>query len=132
LPESWQGTYSEARTRKWIRDRDREGTQLLVTSRSSGEPVGLLLLHEERRSGGGVAWRLGYLLAESQWGRGLASELVGGFVEWARNQGPGSIVAGVSVTNPASIRVLEKSGFTLAADVDATERFYQAADHETR
>ena len=117
LPAEWQGAYSERRALDWIRDRDAEGTPLLVVSRRTGRPVGLLLLHEAKTAAGdGPEVRLGYLIAEAEWGRGLASELVGGFVTWARQRDVGSIIAGVSASNPASIRVLEKSGFVRAEE----------------
>ncbi len=52
--------------------------------------------------------RLGYLLAERGWGRGMASELVAGFVGWCRENGVVSISGGVAIDNPASARVLVK------------------------
>ncbi len=69
LPESWQGPYSEQRTLNWIRDRDREGVQLLALSSDTREPIGLLLLHEVLHPSTAPAeLRVGYLVVESQWG----------------------------------------------------------------
>lgn len=111
LPPSWHGRYPPDRARKWIDERDAEGPCLLVVERESREPVGLVILFESDVADG-VEVRLGYLLAEGAWGRGLASELVGGFVAWCREQSAlGSIVAGVETTNPASAEVLLKNGF---------------------
>ena len=56
--------------------------------------------------------RLGYLVSESQWGRGFATELVRGVVNWVRVRGFRSIIAGVAKGNASSIRVLEKTGFS--------------------
>ena len=71
--------------------------------------------------------RLGYVVAESVWGRGFATELVAGLVEWSRSE-PSirTISAGVAPTNEASIRVLDKNGFLLSA-VSDSEHFYQVS-----
>ena len=127
LPESWQGPYSEQRTVNWIRDRDEEGVQLLALSSDTREPIGLLLLQEVLDPSAAPAeLRVGYLVVKSQWGKGFANELVRGLVEWARSRTFASIVAGVAAANIASIRVLEKCGFTRVEDESsaATELFY--------
>lgn len=129
LPPDWQGDYTEDRARTWIAERDAESPTLLVTDRTSGDTVGLVILFEESHPSstdaapaiearpaepGSIDVRLGYVLAESHWGRGLASELVAGLVEWCRGEPAiASIAGGVEVDNAASARVLTKNGFTL-------------------
>ena len=126
LPEAWRGPYSEARSQAWIRDRDADGITLLAQRRGSEPVIGLLLLHdsvheeEVRRE-----LRVGYLIAESHWGQGFASELLAGLVEWARMQSYTSIVAGVARQNAPSRRVLEKCGFLPTEDADGPELFYE-------
>jgi len=56
---------------------------------------------------------LGYWVAESQWGQGFAPEAVGGLLAAARQTGIEAIRARVLASNPASQRVLEKSGFAV-------------------
>ncbi len=46
LPTAWQGSYTVSRAREWIKERDKEGTTLLVIDKSTNEPVGLLILNE--------------------------------------------------------------------------------------
>ena len=113
LPPDWQGTYTRGRAADWIAERDAEGPVLLVEDRESGTPVGLVLLFEEARADGeGVDIRLGYLLAESAWGRGLGGELLGGFLSWCRTRADvRSIIGGVARENEASVRLLERHGF---------------------
>jgi RimJ/RimL family protein N-acetyltransferase len=56
--------------------------------------------------------RLGYLLREEVWGKGIGTELIKGLVEWARQTRLiGSIAGDVEKENQGSIRVLEKNGF---------------------
>ena len=127
LPETWQGPYSEQRAIDWIRDRDAEGTQLLAISCESHEPIGLLLLSETAgASQPPPELRLGYLIAESEWGKGFASELIRGLIDWAGDRSFGSIIAGVSAGNLPSVRVLEKCGFSRDDDQSpgGTELFY--------
>lgn len=120
LPVAWQGPYSVERARAWISDRDEEGTTLLVIDRATEEAVGLMILFEtEPEESSGTEVRLGYMLSENVWGRGIASELVNAFVGWCRDQNAISCIsAGVGSDNPASRRVLEKSGFHRVARPD--------------
>jgi RimJ/RimL family protein N-acetyltransferase len=125
LPEPWHGPYTEARAAAWIRDRDAEGTTLLVADQTTDEPVGLVLLHDASEPGRPTSeLRLGYLIAECRWGRGYATELVRGFVGWARGSPYDRIVAGVATDNAASRRVLEKAGFSVVPEPPGPEIFY--------
>ena len=80
----------------------------------------MILFEMEAEEGNGATdIRLGYLLSESTWGKGIASELVHGFVSWCRGQTSIlSIAGGVALDNPASNRVLEKNGFQLIQGED--------------
>ncbi len=79
LPSAWHGDYKASRSREWIAERDKEGTTLLVIEKSTNEAVGLVILIEvdSENAGEGIEVRLGYLLAESAWGKGLATDLLG-------------------------------------------------------
>ena len=121
LPPSWQGSYSIDRAREWIKERDKEGTTCLAIEKLTHQVVGLLILFEvQAEEGNDVSdVRLGYLLSEATWGKGIASELVHGFVSWCRGQESiSSITGGVAYDNPASKRVLEKNGFQLVQSGD--------------
>jgi len=86
LPPEWHGGYSRARAESWIAERDDESTVLLAIDRDSRDPLGILILVEldDAHRPGFVDLRVGYLLAEPARGQGLASELIGGLVEWSR------------------------------------------------
>ena len=124
MPAGWQGGFTRHRAQEWIRERDREGAGLAAAERSSATPVGLLMLHQSGASERtGVDVRIGYLLAETSWGRGLGSELVGGMVEPALARPDiHSLVAGVAADNQASIRILKKTGFVpMDAETDGPQ-----------
>lgn len=130
LPGGWQGPYSVDRARQWIAERDLESPTLLAIDRSTGDPVGLVILFESPADTNGlVEVRLGYLLAETAWGKGLATELLSGLVAWSRDRRDiGSIVGGVAAANSASSAALERLGFSLiesGAHGSADELLYE-------
>ena len=121
LPASWQGSYTTERAQEWIKERDIEGATLLVIDKLTHQAVGLMILFEMEAEEGNsdTDVRLGYLLSEGTWGKGIATELVHGFVSWCRGQASiSSIAGGVAMDNPASKRVLEKNGFQLVPSKD--------------
>lgn len=121
LPGAWQGPYDLRRAEQWVRERDAEGTTLLVIERVSSRPVGLLIFHEDKLE----VVRIGYLFAAASWGKGYATELLGGFVSWCRNNGKQKVIAGVAPDNVASQRVLLKCGFShVQRDAEAVEIFF--------
>ena len=126
LPPEWRGDFDEARAVRWIEARDAESPTLLAVDTESGGPVGLVILFEAVLPGTAdrVDLRLGYVLAETAWGRGLATELVRGLVDWARSA-PSieSLTAGVADGNETSARVLVKAGFALSGRA-GSERVY--------
>jgi len=122
LPTGWQGAYTRERAQQWIADRDAEGVTLLVVERGDGNPVGLVILFESGDAAAQkIELRLGYLLSEESWGRGLASELLEGFVGWCRTNAISSVEGGVERGNDASRRVLEKNGFLPVSDQGGDE-----------
>jgi RimJ/RimL family protein N-acetyltransferase len=128
LPPEWHGVYTRKRAQAWIAERDQESTTLLVIHRDSGEPVGLVILFEIATDdpAGHVDLRIGYLLAESHWGRGFAGEVIEGLVSWCRSHPLiSSIAGGVSQENVASARALLRNGFVAAADPQNGEQIYE-------
>jgi ribosomal-protein-alanine N-acetyltransferase len=118
LPDAWKGTYSPDRAGQWIAERDQEGTTLLVVERDSDRTIGVVILFEQMvdNDPDHVAVRLGYLLDQSSWGQGYATELIEGFVAWCRRQASlRSITGGVDELNVASARVLTRNGFVAVA-----------------
>ena len=112
LPPGWQGPFDMDRAASWFVERQSESTVLLIVNRSDGRPVGLLILSETNASDRGSDVRLGYIIAGSAWGGGLATEVVAGFADWCRTSGTvRSVVGGVADGNSASARVLQKNGF---------------------
>jgi len=112
LPPGWQGPYDTARAASWFADRQSESTVLVIANRSDRGPVGLLILSESKNGDSATDIRLGYIIAEDSWGRGLATEVVAGIADWCRTDGTiRSVVGGITASNSTSARVLQKNGF---------------------
>ncbi len=131
LPGPWRGSYTVERGRQWVNERDEEGTTLLAIEKSTRQAVGLMILSEvqDTERVNHTDMRLGYLLSEDHWGKGLASEMVTGFIDWCRHQTSIlSISGGVATDNIASIRVLQKNGFMIVepdGKADGDEMLYR-------
>ncbi len=65
--------------------------------------------------------RIGYVIAEASWGRGFATELLSGLIDWMRTEpSVRTLTGGVDLTNHASVRVMENSGFRQISIDEAT------------
>lgn len=96
----------------WVRARQTEGFLYTVHEIRTDTLTGLMILADTSAFDGRPTVRLGYMLVQSSWGQGFATELVTGFVRALGASGwQGQVLAGVSVANPGSSRVLIKAGF---------------------
>ncbi len=121
LPESWQGNYTVERAKAWLAERDAESPMLLVMEAASARPVGLVVLAEVPLDEPMVDMRIGYVIAEASWGRGFATELLSGLIDWMRTEpSVRTLTGGVDLTNHASVRVMENSGFRQISIDEAT------------
>ena len=93
----------------WIENRALESDVLTIRHIETGALIGLLIVAYTKEAGARRQAHLGYLLAETAWGAGYASEVVAGLV--AANTAGIDLLGGVGVDNPASARVLRKAGF---------------------
>lgn len=126
LPPAWQGHYTNDRARGWIRERDSEGVNLLIVEKEYLNPLGFVILVDMADEENSSELRLGYLLKESAWGKGIGSELIKGLVDFYRNQRVSSITGGVAKDNLASKRVLKKNGFVCdPATLGEVEQIYK-------
>jgi len=82
---------------------------LLIFERGAGAPQLVGSCGLGRRPSGAV--EMGYWIARSHWGRGLATEACTALIDIARTLGLARLEASHFIDNPASARVLEKLGF---------------------
>jgi len=123
LPLSMQFNQATDGVEDWIIARQQEAHVLSVHLGATGDFVGLVLLHEDK-SNEASSFHIGYFFSEANWGRGYATEVLGGLVKAFQNSGSTTLLAGVDIDNAASARVLEKAGFSLVPDGTAKDRLF--------
>lgn len=118
LPDGWQNISNIKKAEEWAVERKNDSNFYAIQVSERFEIIGFLFLYTEDESEAPTDLRLGYLLDESYWGKGLGSELIGGLVSWCKKElSLKSISGGVERNNIASIRVLEKNGFLKTDEV---------------
>jgi RimJ/RimL family protein N-acetyltransferase len=99
-------------TQAWLQavERDRaRGLHHLFAIDIGGAFVGLVGAHTSHV---GEPFEIGYWLAPEAWSRGIATEAAGALIAWLEKIGQGGCyTSGYFADNPASGRVLEKTGF---------------------
>jgi RimJ/RimL family protein N-acetyltransferase len=122
LPEPMRLYEGPDEIERWVSARNDESDVFCVRDARMHELLGLLVLGASRDATGALTVRLGFLLAEKAWGKGIATELVKGLVGWCAKQAlTGQLLGGVEVENAASAAVLIKAGFARAADMSSDE-----------
>lgn len=111
LPPSMQVEQTDRAVNRWVSERAAESTVFLVLSEDRAEIAGLLFLVQFSNDETRADIHIGYLLAESSWGKGYATELVSGLVKSVGPKQSVRFIGGVGKRNIASAKVLLKSGF---------------------
>lgn len=110
----------------------RERLQSQIEKQASLEPFGIWVA-EEKTSGAFVGWfmlmpkdkklELGFMLVQSQWGKGFATEIGKELARFAKEKGISELYAATDLNNPSSIRVLERIGFRFSEKTKAPDKF---------
>lgn len=96
----------------WLAARQAESCLYAVREAHTGALLGLMILADTSACDAAPTLRLGYLFGQFAWGKGYATELVSGLIaRLSAKHWRGQILAGVTSANPASSRVLLKTGF---------------------
>ena len=113
-PEAGLPPLDEQELAAWIRQAAPQlrasGFILPLAVHDAGEPVGGAMLTRHDPIRGQV--ELGYWLLRAAWGRGIATRVVRALAEHAFSTGLARVEATVRPANEASVRVLERAGFT--------------------
>ncbi|MFV8784012.1 GNAT family N-acetyltransferase [Microbulbifer sp. SA54] len=121
LPPYFHGIDSPERAQAWL-ERMLSQSRLFLVETVENKLIGFLFVSstEDRDA------HVGYLLAEEYWGKGLASELLQGFIEQASENEPWArLVCGVDPANIASANLLKKLGFFEQTVKDSDVVFYE-------
>jgi len=121
LPPSFQVSGPSGGLSAWIDARAAESDVFLVSWKNPKELVGLMILVCDPDTDHGPTFHIGYLITETAWGQGVASELIAGLVSEMVVRRPVRLVGGVGKNNAASARVLVKAGFVPDPDLSDPE-----------
>jgi len=115
MRDAFPSPYTIEDARRFIAMATGPSPGLLLAIEVQEEAVGGIGIHPLDDVYRGTA-EIGYWLAEPFWGKGIVTEAVRALVPVAfERTGVGRIQAGIFSDNPASMRVLEKSGFVREA-----------------
>src|SRR5947209_8962735 len=106
--------YTTAIAKRWLTEAVQHDPVQFFAIENEGAIVGGAGIEPAQGARQGVAI-VGYWLTPSAWGRGIATQALRLVVERAFNDGYRRLQAHVFAPNVASVRVLEKCGFTLEA-----------------
>ncbi|HHF3133833.1 TPA: GNAT family N-acetyltransferase [Vibrio diabolicus] len=121
LPPYFHEIGSSEQARIWL-ERMLLESRLLQVEAEEHELIGFLFAYVENDEYA----HIGYLLAEEYWGRGLASELLQGFIhEVEKSESWLKLVGGVDQSNVASAKLLKKLGFIKQPANDSSVVFYE-------
>lgn len=112
LPTDWQDINNVKDAINWMHERELQSIFLVMQLITNNEVIGFIFLDESYSHNNLIDLRLGYLLGESFWGYGYATEVIEGLVGWCeKSKQIRSLKGGIAIDNIASIKVLEKNGF---------------------
>ena len=107
LPPYFHDINTRTQAQDWL-TRMLSDSRLVEVTYDSDELIGFIFIHEANKT----ASHVGYLLAESHWGKGLATELLKEFINTVKvTESWEILVAGVDASNQASCQLLKKLGF---------------------
>jgi RimJ/RimL family protein N-acetyltransferase len=113
MTASMSDPMTEEAARDWIERRTSPDQHVFaILLANSGEFIGSIGLGGEREMP-----FVGYWIGRPYWNRGYATEAVQGVIEYARWLGIPALQADTFPNNPASARVLAKSGFVSAGRI---------------
>jgi RimJ/RimL family protein N-acetyltransferase len=115
LPVDWKGISQRKRPVQWIQDKMKDGMLCSIKLKHSRELIGFLFLYGVDSQVQSRDVRIGYVISEKYWGKGIVSKVIHALVEFFCEKGNvSSIIAGVEPGNLASIKVLTKNGFVFS------------------
>lgn len=122
LPPYFQNVNSISSAQEWLNHVVSDGRLFIVKRRDDSKAIGFVFLSTEK----GGDTHIGYLLGESFWGKGYATEILKGLIDFIGSEDHVTrLIAGVATDNVASIKLLQKLGFILSSSEDNDTIFYE-------
>jgi RimJ/RimL family protein N-acetyltransferase len=108
LPAYFQNINSISEAHDWFQKMVSDSRLFMVTSKGTNTIIGFVFVYV----GNNKEAHIGYLLGESYWGKGYATELLSGLIDFIKQENKiKRLIAGVTSNNIVSSKVLLKIGF---------------------
>lgn len=122
LPKYFQNVNSMPSAQEWLQQIIADGRLFVVRGISESKAIGFVFLSSENAGD----THIGYLLGESCWGKGYATEILKGLIDFIKSEHQVTrLIAGVATDNLASIKLLQKLGFIHSSSEDNGTLFYE-------
>ena len=122
LPPYFQNVNSIASAQEWLNHVVSDGRLFIVKPIGDSKAIGFVFLSTENCAD----THIGYLLGESFWGKGYATEILKGLIDFIESEDQVTrLIAGVATDNVASIKLLQKLGFIHSTSEDNGTMFYE-------
>lgn len=121
LPPYFNNVNSMTDAKNWFEKMVSESRLFVVKELESGAIIGFVFMFTQSSTDA----HIGYLIGESHWNKGYATELLKGMMHFIQNEHKlHRLIAGVDVNNYASIKLLKKLGFTKSSENENETVFY--------
>lgn len=125
LPEGWQNIDTHHQAEIWMNEQIKQSCFHLIRLKTNNALIGFMFIYHTEANQTPFDIRIGYLIAEQYWGKGMATELIKGLINRCQlSSNIKSIIGGVEAENIGSIKVLQKNGFKLTDGEEEETLFY--------
>lgn len=122
LPPYFRNIHSLSDAQKWLEKMLSESRLFVVRHTGTNTIIGFIFVFV----GNDVEAHIGYLLGESYWGKGYATELLKGLIDFIKHENKIKLlIAGVATNNIVSSKLLHKLGFVKSASENNETVFYE-------
>jgi RimJ/RimL family protein N-acetyltransferase len=122
LPPYFRNIKSHSDAQDWYEKMVSESRLFMVKKTGTNTTIGFVFVF----SGNDADAHIGYLLGESYWGQGYATELLKGLIDFIKHENKiTQLIAGVATNNIVSSKLLLKLGFVKSASENNETVFYE-------
>lgn len=122
LPPYFQDVKTISSAQGWLEQVISDGRLFVVRHIDESQTIGFAFLSTENTGD----THIGYLLGETYWGKGYATEILKGLIDFIEREGQvARLIAGVANDNLASIKLLKKLDFIHSSSEDDGTLFFE-------
>jgi len=122
LPSYFRNINSISDARDWFKSMTLKSRLFMVMHTKTNAIIGFVFVSVEND----VDAHIGYLLGDSYWGKGYATELLKGVISFLKHENKvKQLIAGVAINNIASCKLLDKIGFVKGVNENIETVFYE-------